>query len=107
MARGTDGRVWPWGNDARRLRVHTTNSPAPVDVESSADLASPYGLFHMQSNLAEWTADAHDAAAIRRVVMGRSWSRHANALRVFGAESEPASLRTPDLGFRLVADLLP
>ncbi len=57
-ARGTDGRIWPWGNrmDPDRLNTyyrvrHTT----PVDRYPNG--ASPYGVMDMAGNVQEWVAD--------------------------------------------------
>lgn len=55
-ARGTDGRVYPWGNawDAAKC-VNNTQSTQPVGSIPAS--ASPYGCLDMAGNADEWCAD--------------------------------------------------
>jgi len=75
-ARGTDGRLYPWGNtfDESKLNFCDRNCP-PSNVFRSASLddgyadtapvgnypagASPYGALDMAGNVYEWVADWH------------------------------------------------
>ena len=61
-ARGTDARLFPWGNEWRDdfLRWHCNSHPeseptAPVDAYPGG--CAPYGIFQMAGNVAEWCAD--------------------------------------------------
>jgi formylglycine-generating enzyme required for sulfatase activity len=59
-ARGTDGRVWPWGNTFRDDPSQANlggnpNRALPVDGRPNG--ASPYGALDMAGNVAEWVAD--------------------------------------------------
>jgi formylglycine-generating enzyme required for sulfatase activity len=73
-ARGTDGRLFPWGNDWRpdwlrwwgnRGRGETT---APVDAFPEG--RSPYGLFQMAGNVEEWCADWYQPDVYQRYAAG-------------------------------------
>ncbi len=73
-ARGTDGRLFPWGNEWRpdalrwwgnRGRDETT---APVDAFPEG--RSPYGLFQMAGNVEEWCADWYQPDAYQRYATG-------------------------------------
>ncbi len=81
-ARGTDGRVWPWGADPRvdrsnHGRFFTANELGPqpfavlqpdasdgfallAPVGSFPEGASPDGVLDLAGNAAEWTADVYD-----------------------------------------------
>jgi serine/threonine-protein kinase len=55
-ARGTDGRIYPWGNDPW--------ADPPVDIEqvlSNPDRLSPFGAYGMAGNVMEWTTTHYPA----------------------------------------------
>jgi formylglycine-generating enzyme required for sulfatase activity len=72
-ARGTDGRLWPWGNsepDGTKLNLCDVNcaydwKESQIDdgykdtapVESFEAGKSPYGVYNMGGNVREWVAD--------------------------------------------------
>lgn len=93
-ARGTDGRIYPWGNEAP-TRLHANygrkewnNHLALVPVGSFEEGRSPYGIYDMAGNAWEWVSDWYDydyyknsprrnpigpAAGDSKVVRGGSW----------------------------------
>jgi eukaryotic-like serine/threonine-protein kinase len=58
-ARGTDGRLYPWGNDAPNALLANFGGGAGYTsvVGSYPKGASPYGLLDMAGNVREWVAD--------------------------------------------------
>lgn len=58
-ARGTDGRAYPWGDDAPTMTLanfdNLIGEPLPVDRYALG--ASPYGALNMAGNVREWVAD--------------------------------------------------
>jgi serine/threonine-protein kinase len=89
-ARGTDGRIYPWGNTAPspNLLNFNRNVGDTSAVGSYPNGASPYGVMDMAGNVVEWVADWYDAryynsstrldppgpvVGIERVLRGGSW----------------------------------
>jgi serine/threonine-protein kinase len=91
-ARGTDGRTYPWGNNALPCSlanfadcVRDTNA-----VGSFPAGASPYGIYDLAGNVWEWVADWYDknyyavspsrnpsgpSSGSYRALRGGSWNR--------------------------------
>ncbi|MGB8354842.1 MAG: SUMF1/EgtB/PvdO family nonheme iron enzyme [Chthoniobacteraceae bacterium] len=72
-ARGTDGRLYPWGNDFdanKCISVASHNYRAPVDAVSGD--RSPYGVCDMAGNVAEWTGSL-DPTGRHPVIRGGSY----------------------------------
>ena len=119
-ARGTDGRKYPWGNDAPdESRCNSNvNVGITTPVGNYPASASPYGALDMAGNVWEWVADWYDGeyyrsaprenptgpdSGERRVVRGGSWNFAARFVRSSYRNSTdfvvPAS-RIGNLGFR-------
>ena len=59
-ARGVDGRKYPWGNtwdESKCLNQKNPGSEMTCIVQSYPDGRSPWGLYHMFGNIAEWCED--------------------------------------------------
>lgn len=56
-ARGTDGRIWPWGNtpSGKKYNGKIQGYYAPVRVGSFPNGSSPYGVMDMAGNVYEMT----------------------------------------------------
>ena len=116
-ARGTDGRIWPWGNKLNLDRLNTENSRRnwTVPVRSLPEGASPYGVQGMAGNAMEWTQSILQSypAAPRtippddkfRILRGGSWGMPANPFaRVAHRHFRLTHLAQPDFGFRCAKD---
>lgn len=67
-ARGTDGRVWPWGNDvtpdSTRANLHGEGDGYPRSTAPAGAFppgASPFGALDMAGNVWEWVSDWYGA----------------------------------------------
>jgi formylglycine-generating enzyme required for sulfatase activity len=76
-ARGTDGRVYPWGNDiphsCRQAIVGGLEGPCGArkgtwEVATTVDGMSPSGVYDMAGNVWEWVADDFEGYPRERVV---------------------------------------
>lgn len=125
-ARGTDGRLFPWGNQSPRealanfgLGARFSYSQVLAPVERYEQGRSPYGLSQMAGNVGEWVADwygsAYDETGARRnpsgpelgsfrVVRGGSWSDLPKYLLTYGRFKLPPETRNSYTGFRCARD---
>ena len=74
-ARGTDGRMYPWGNSPWTDGVPDKMQP----VISEPLRKSPYGAYNMAGNVWEWTVTPYtpapaDIAGMKRLVNGQNFS---------------------------------
>ncbi len=120
-ARGTDGRVFPWGDAwdlARANADDLAETTTPVGLFSpSGD--SPFGLSDMSGNVWEWCADWYvaDEYARRQVIADPAGPDHGEGAVIRGGAFDSASKRARcaqrnwdypfkrrgNLGFRVVA----
>lgn len=107
-ARGTDGRKFPWGNEAadcgRAVMENEDGSacgqgPTTFEVGSKPSGRSPFGLLDMAGNVWEWTSSTSREPSLI-VVRGGSWFDNATLARVSFRGKYPASSQIPSLGFR-------
>lgn len=120
-ARGTDGRIYPWGADPPKDRLLNYNHPNDGDtteVGSYPDDFSPYGAMDMAGNVLEWVADWYSGtyyeisptanptgpdAGDHRVFRGGGWTRGSHDIRVTIRYHQAPEYTTKGLGFRCVA----
>jgi formylglycine-generating enzyme required for sulfatase activity len=110
-ARGTDGRVYPWGNDFDSDNANTseTGLKKSTAVGGYPSGTSPYGVLDMSGNVWEWTLTEfenrrsnEDTNNALRVTRGGSWWRdqsHATTYFRFGLTSDT---KNHSVGFRVV-----
>jgi formylglycine-generating enzyme required for sulfatase activity len=117
-ARGTDGLIWPWGNESPNNKLCNFNSNVgdTTPVGKYPDGASPYGCLDMAGNVWEWTStvykkypyDARDGredpdADGNRVLRGGSFGGGRRLVRCACRGWLGPDFRVLDLGFRVVS----
>ena len=120
-ARGTDGRLYPWGNDpptphhARYGKTGSHNHGAVAPVGTLEQGKSPYGLYDMAGNVWEWVGDWYDAGYYQnspsqnptgpssgesKVLRGGSWDSSPQQLRSTLRYFHRSAHQHKDYGFR-------
>jgi formylglycine-generating enzyme required for sulfatase activity len=114
-ARGTDGRLYPWGNDAptplhsNHGKKEWNNHEALAPVGTLEDGKSPYGVYDMAGNVWEWVSDWYDNNYYKnspsqnptgpsmggfKVIRGGSWNSNPRNLRSADRYWDPPSFRS-------------
>lgn len=115
-ARGTDGRLYPWGDsfDSRRCNSRGAGDPKRdlMPVGSFPEGVSPYGCHDMSGNAWEWVSDVHEEASL----LDRRWNARRGILKGGAHNYSPYQARSSyngfederttcnDVGFRCAAD---
>lgn len=120
-ARGTDGRIFPWGNESP-TRLHAnfgkkdwSNHAALVPAGLLEDGKSPYGIYDLAGNVWEWVSDWYDKDYYKhspsqnpkgpergedKVVRGGAWDLGPKYLRSAIRFGYTPSFERDSLGFR-------
>ena len=117
-ARGTDGRIFPWGNsfNSAAANVKAAGLRDTVPVGSYPDGASAYGVHDLGGNVWEWTASWFKAYPGNtsdnqyfgerfRVTRGGAWFEEPPQVATYNRNAaDPEITANDDLGFRCVRD---
>ncbi|WKZ35353.1 MAG: SUMF1/EgtB/PvdO family nonheme iron enzyme [Anaerolineales bacterium] len=129
-ARGTDGRIYPWGDETPISDFLNFNSNDSMKVGSYHNGQSVYGVFDIAGNVWEWVADWYDSSYYSispksnpmqnqrvylpsgdggwvKVIRGGSWQ--SNRTDLSGIPSSDRGKKNPDgsnylIGFRCAMD---
>lgn len=126
-ARGTDQRLYPWGNaepsQQRANFDHCCDADHYgdlTDVGSFEGETSPYGVYDMAGNVWEWVADSYDggydgksqegnptglSSGEKRVVRGGSWDSAPLYVRSSYRLRLSPTFRLDNIGFRCAQDV--
>ena len=106
-ARGTDGRKYPWGNEAPGSQLCWNLGDGTCEVGSYASGSSPFGALDMAGNVWEWTSSGYSSdyskerAKDTRVFRGGSWGNVSPSyVRAANRDRSFPSNRYSRLGFR-------
>ncbi len=126
-ARGIDARLFPWGNEwhgefLRWRRGERTESEPTAEVDAHPEGRSPYGVFQMAGNVAEWCEDWYQPRYYDEHAMGNRRPPHSGDEKVLRggsclkrhrlefrcamrAASSPVSIWSACTGIRCACDL--
>ncbi len=99
-ARGTDGRIFPWGDswDPERLNSTAQGPQGTTPVRRYESGASPFGILDAVGNVFQWTSTQLPSGL--RVLKGCAWDDDAGLCRPAARHGRPASSRHILIGFR-------
>jgi iron(II)-dependent oxidoreductase len=135
-ARGEDGRIYPWGNQMAGLsRANYGRSglsgpvrdrperlmlyPPIIAVDKYDNAVSPYGVFQLSGNVAEWVADWYDkdyyktapdknprgpAQGTQRAFRGGGWIDSTPSVRAAQRNGTDPNTKMNWMGFRCARD---
>lgn len=128
-ARGSDGRQYPWGNEAPTSTLANYDRPVWHDrdiypdgikaVGSYESGRSPYGIYDMAGNVSEWVSDWYDGqyyatspgsnplgpgSGKQKVLRGGSFGDRTDALKSASRESYFPVDKGPYVGIRCAKD---
>ena len=118
-ARGTDGREYPWGNEAPDETKLNSDSSIGDTTEAGSfpGGASPYGAMDMAGNVWEWTSSLYRDYPYRAddgredmtasgywVLRGGSWNYNWSRARCATRNWDSSDIRNINVGFRCCAD---
>ncbi len=121
-ARGTDGRIFPWGDtfDPARVNFYWSEIGGTRPVGSHPQEASPYGALDMAGNACEWVQErwrmieeylenptstrcsGPHPAGHHYTLRGGGWADLETSLATYSRTNEEPGWRTKDIGFRCV-----
>ena len=106
-SRGTDGRLFPWGDEWEVTRLNSAASriggTTPVDRYPSG--ASSYGVLDAAGNVFQWTASSTGDG--RRILKGCGWDDEMPLCRPAFRHGRPPASRHILIGFRCAASISP
>ena len=112
-ARGTDGRIYPWGSDAPGNQLCWNRSNGTCEVGAFPPGNSPFGLFDMAGNVWEWTSSPYrpysggSVDRTLRVFRGGGCGLNVpSGVRAANRDGNAVTGRSFNLGFRCVRGVL-
>lgn len=101
-ARGTDGRIYPWGNtfDPKKANTLESNKNDTVAVGSFPGGKSPYGVMDISGNVWEWVDGWKSKDKMYRLVMGGSFFENEDKNTTFSTLSSIEDDVHTYIGFR-------
>ena len=106
-ARGSDGRLYSWGNYFNKERCNTEGCGIgkTTKVTRFTNGKSPTGCYDMVGNVWEWTASLYNKEEEPRVLRGGSWEDNRIFARCANRNRNNPDFRSNTIGFRCARTL--
>jgi formylglycine-generating enzyme required for sulfatase activity len=103
-ARGTDGRVYPWGNrfNLRNLNSRASKKRLTTPVNLYPDGVSPFGVMDLVGNVWEWTLSWFDLIGDLKVLKGGCYALTKEHARTCARHFNDPAFGNNLTGFRTV-----
>jgi formylglycine-generating enzyme required for sulfatase activity len=120
-AQGTDGRLYPWGNEWNAAAVPPVDKGrvmgVPSDVDAYPQGASPFGVMDLVGSVWQWTEEFTDEHTRATILRGGSYYQPQGSMWYFPQAYKlnehgkylligPSTDRSATVGFRCVADAM-
>ncbi|MBM4082298.1 MAG: formylglycine-generating enzyme family protein, partial [Planctomycetes bacterium] len=104
-ARGTDGRMWPWGSkfEPKCLNCAESKLYGTTPVTQYPSGRSPYGCYDMAGNVWEWVGDVNSKK--EPTLRGGCWSSYQVFTRCFASHRRSPQTKSELIGFRCCRDV--
>lgn len=102
-ARGTDGRIWPWGNDWDIDNANVFSGDTTPIGKYSPNGDSPYGCQDMAGNVWEWIGGGQPSQ-LRAPLRGGDWLDGPDEAQTFFIRMHTPHRKNPFVGFRCASD---
>lgn len=105
--RGTDGRIYPWGNEADSAKANFNRADAGTTsvndfyLDGQGDV-SPYNIGDMSGNVYEWTRTPSAESDTEFMIRGGAFTSNSFGARCVYHFSRSASIQGPNIGFRVM-----
>jgi formylglycine-generating enzyme required for sulfatase activity len=118
-AQGTDGRLYPWGNEWNAAAVPPVDTGrvmgVPSDVNAYPQSASPFGVRDLVGSVWQWTGEFSDRHTRAAILRGGSYYQPQGSMWYFPQAYKlnehgkylligPSTDRAATVGFRCVVD---
>lgn len=108
-ARGTNGNIYPWGNDydIAKCNCYESDHGDTLPVDAYENGKSPYGCFQMTGNVAEWVNESHEQSDDFKNIRGGNWSESCDFIGITFWNSRFLRMNAAEdtVGFRVVREV--
>jgi hypothetical protein len=105
---GDTDRLYPWGNefDPTKCNTRETLFRRTTLVNKYPEGISPFGVMDLSGNVWEWSNETPSHKIFGYYMHGGGWRGRRRHTRVHYSRTQFADYRAPDVGFRIIAEIV-